>query len=61
MTWRIKVLLQGGPADGRRVEYYTPLPKILVVATRNGRIAWHDYERVGNATYCYVEPSVFTP
>ena len=56
MTWRIKVLLEDGPAAGRRVEYFTPLPNILVVATKNGHIAWHDYRRVGDVTYRYVEP-----
>jgi hypothetical protein len=55
MTWRKNVRLMGGPADGRVIEYYTPLPRVLVVADRNGRITWHDYRRVGEtSTYRHV-------
>jgi hypothetical protein len=61
VTWRRRVTLLDGPAAGQPCEYYTPLPTILCVATRNGRVAWHDYRRVsGTATYRHVtrEPNV---
>jgi hypothetical protein len=45
-----QVELADGPAAGRCVEYYTPLPRVLVIATRNGHIAWHDYRRVGTSS-----------
>jgi hypothetical protein len=50
------VVLEDGPAAGQPVRYWTPLPKILVVATRNGRVAWHDYRRVAPGRYRYAPP-----
>jgi hypothetical protein len=57
----IAVVLEDGPAAGQQVRYYTPLPKVLVVATRNGRVAWHDYRRVGSCVYRYAPPQCDTP
>jgi hypothetical protein len=55
VTWRKNVSLLDGPAGGQVIEYYTPLPTVLVVATKNGRVQWHDYRRVGEtATYRHV-------
>jgi hypothetical protein len=55
VTFRRRVTLLDGPAAGQPCEYYTPLPPILVVATRTGPIRWHDYRRVGTTmTYRYV-------
>jgi len=49
---QLLVTLEGGPRDGDHVHYGQPLPKTIVVHSKNA--GWVDYQRKPNSTtYVY--------
>ena len=53
---KAKVKLHGGPADGRWIDYHTPLPKTLVIPEVSSHSTkFHDYERISQYDYEFKE------
>ena len=53
---RAKVKLNGGPSDGKWIDYEIPLPKVLVIPEVSSHSTkFHDYVRTGKFSYQFRE------
>lgn len=53
---KVYVKLHGGPKDGQFVEYFRPLPKVIVVTeVSSASMKYHNYRRVKEYDYEYQE------